>query len=269
MHIGKPAIDKRGDARSLLASIAPLHCLRTRGVHATGGSRQDMCAIIARKGKKRARVVPVGTGDPHALGIACEEKARMGKARRKPQSLEGHSVGIVDQDVGHADPALPRRDHAVERMGDKGLGQHSHAFCKGAKQGFQARVVLLGRETLFACPHGGRLALGTCDVLGGKALRTQIGKEKRALRGAKHAWGARQLMGKPAPRDNARGTTVVKVGGKAYCQLKGTVGIRRHHEHVGRRGAASQQVAHTCDKRLRLTRTGTARQDLDLGSAHD
>ena len=94
-------------------------------------------------------------------------------------------------------------------------------------------------------------------------------KEKRTLRGAKHARGARQLMGKPAPRDNARGTTVVKVGGKAYCQLKGTIGIRRHHEHVGRRGAASQQVAHTRDKRLRLARAGGTRQDLDLGSAHN
>ena len=228
-----------------------------------------MRALIARKGKKRARVIPVRMGDPYALGIACEEKARMGKARRKPQGLEGHGIGIVDQDVGHANLALPHRGHAIERMSNEGLGQHSRAFGKGAKQGFQARVILLGREALFACPHGGRLALGACDVLGRKALRTQIGKKKRTLRGAKHARGARQLMGKSAPRDNARGTTIVKVGGKAYCQLKGTVGIRRHHEHVGRRGAASQQVAHTRDKRLRLARAGGARQDLDLGSAHD
>ena len=119
MRTGKPAIDKRGDARSLLAGIAPLHNLRTHGVHATGGSGQDMRALIARKGKKRARVIPVHMGDPYALGIACEEKARMGKARRKPQGLEGHGISIVDQDVGHANLALPHRGHAIERMSDE------------------------------------------------------------------------------------------------------------------------------------------------------
>ena len=55
----------------------------------------------------------------YALGIACEEKARMGKARRKPQGLEGHGIGIVDQDVGHANLALPHRGHAIERMSDE------------------------------------------------------------------------------------------------------------------------------------------------------
>ena len=61
---------------------------------------------------------------------------------------------------------------------------------------------------------------------------------------------------------------IAKVGDKAYCQLKGPIGIRRHHKHVCGHSTGVQHVMHVRDKRPRLARAGTARQDLDLGGAH-
>ena len=208
--------------------------------------------------------------DALAIGVAHKEKACPGKTCHKPQSLRGHRIGIIDKDVGYGLPALPCCGKASASLGNKGLRQHGVACDEGIEQGFQADVQLLPiRGSIIpACPHGRRLVLGARDILGRETRRTQVGKEKRALRGTEHARGTRELVGKPAPGDNAGRAVLATVGGKAYCQLKGPIGIRRHHKHVCRRSTGVQHVMHARDKRPRLARVGTARQDLDLGGAH-
>lgn len=229
-----------------------------------------MNALGTREQKKRPRIGPLRIRDAFAIGIAHKEEACLGKTRHKPQSLRGHRVGVVDKDVGYDLPALPCCSKPDASLGNKGLWQHGIACDKGIEQGFQAGVPLLPiRGSIIpACPHGRHLVLGARDVLGRETCCTQVGKEKRALRGTEHAWGTRQLVGKLAPGDNAGREVLAKVGSKAYCQLKGPIGIRRHHKHVCRRSTGVQHVMHARDKRPCLARAGTARQDLDLGGAH-
>ena len=229
-----------------------------------------MNAFETREGKKRPRVGPIRIRDALAVGVARKEEACLGKTRHKPQSLRGHLIGVVDKDVGYGLPALPCCSKPGASPGNKGLRQHGIACDEGIEQGFQAGVLLLPirGSVIPAYPHGCRLVLGACDVLGRETCCTQVGKEKRALRGTEHARGTRQLVGKPAPGDNTGREVLAKVGSKAYCQLKGPIGIRRHHKHVCRRSAGVQHVMHARDKRPRLARAGTARQDLDLGGAH-
>lgn len=229
-----------------------------------------MNAFGTREGKKRARVGRIRIRGAFAIGVAHKEETCLGKTCHKPQSLRGHRVGVVDEDVGYGLPALPCCGKASASLGNKGLRQHGIACGKGIEQGFQAGVLLLpvrGRA-IPTCPHGHRLGLGACDILGRETCRTQVGKEKRTLRGTEHAWGARELVDKPAPGVNAGRAALAKVGDKAYCQLKGPIGIRRHHKHVCGHSTGVQHVMHVRDKRPRLARAGTARQDLDLGGAH-
>ena len=229
-----------------------------------------MNAFGTREGKKRARIGPIRMRGAFAIGIARKEEACLGKTCHKPQSLRGHRVGIVDKDVGYGMPALPCYSKTSASLGNKGLRQHGIACDEGIEQGFQAGVPLLPvRESVIpACPHGHRLVLGARDILGRKTCRTQVGKEKRALRGTEHARGTRQPVGKPAPGDNTGREVLAKIGSKAYCQLKGPIGIRCHHKHVCGRDTGSQQLMHARDKRPRLARTSAARQNLDLESAH-
>lgn len=229
-----------------------------------------MNAFGTREGKKRARIGPIRIRGAFAIDVAHKEEACLGKTRHKPQSLRGHRVSVVDKDVGYGLPALPCYSKTSASLGNKGLWQHGIACNEGIEQGFQAGVLLLPvRESVIpACPHGHRLVLGARDILGRKTCRTQVGKEKCALRGTEHARGTRQPVGKPAPGDNAGREVLAKVGGKAYCQLKSPIGIRRHHKHVCGRSTGVQHVMHARDKRPRLARAGTARQDLDLGGAH-
>ena len=232
--------------------------------------RQGAHALGTREGKKRARIGRIRIRGAFAIGVAHKEEACLGKTCHKPQSLWGHRVGVVDKDVGYGPPALPCCNKPGASLSNKGLRQHGIACSKGIEQGFQAGVLLLPVKgsVIPACPHGHRLGLGACDILGRETCRTQVGKEKRALRGTEHAWGTRELVGKPAPGDNAGRAVLAKVSGKAYCQPKGPIGIRRHHKHVCRHGTGVQHVMHTRDKCPRLARAGTARQDLDLGGAH-
>lgn len=229
-----------------------------------------MNAFGTREGKKRARVGPIRIRGTFAIGVAHKEEACLGKTCHKPQGLQGHRVGVVDEDMGYGLPALPCCGKASASLGDKGLRQHGIACDEGIEQGFQAGVLLLPvrGSVIPACPHGRRLVLGARDILGRETCCTQVGKEKRALRGTEHTRGTRELVGKPAPGDNAGREVLAKVGSKAYCQLKGPIGIRRHHKYVRRRDTAGQQLMHARDKRPRLARAGTARQDLDLGGAH-
>ena len=208
--------------------------------------------------------------DALAIGVAHKEKACLGKTCHKPQSLRGHRIGIIDKDVGYGLPALPCCSKASASLGNKGLRQHGIACDEGIEQGFQAGVLLLPvrGSVIPACPHGRRLVLGARDILGRETRRTQVGKEKRALRGTEHARGTRQLVGKPAPGDSTGCAVLAKVSGKAYCQLKGPIGIRRHHKHVYGRDTGGQQLMHARDKRPRLARTSAARQNLDLDGAH-
>ena len=158
-------------------------------------------------------------------------------------------------------PALPCYSKTSASLGNKGLRQHGIACNEGIEQGFQADVLLLPTRgsVIPACPHDHRLVLGAHDILGRKTCRTQVGKEKRALRGTEHARGTHQPVGKPAPGDNTGRAVLVKIGGKAYCQLKGPIGIRRHHKHVCGRNTGGQQLMHARDKRPRLARAGAAR----------
>ena len=229
-----------------------------------------MGAFGAREGKKRPQVGPIRIRGAFAIGVAHKEETCLGKTCREPQSLERHRVGVVDKDVSHTELALPCCSKPGASLGNKGLWQHGIACDEGIEQGFQAGVLLLPvrRNVIPACPHGRHLVLGARDVLGRETCCTQVGKEKRALRGTEHAWGTRELVGKPAPGDNAGRAVLAKVSGKAYCQPKGPIGIRRHHKHVCRHGTGVQHVMHTRDKCPRLARAGTARQDLDLGGAH-
>ena len=208
--------------------------------------------------------------DALTVGVARKEKACLGKTCHKPQSLRGHRIGIIDKDVGYGLPALPCYSKTSASLGNKGLRQHGIACNEGIEQGFQAGVLLLPvRGSIVpACPHGHRLVLGARDILGRKTCHTQVGKEKCALRGTERAGGTRQPVGKPAPGDNAGREVLAKVGGKAYCQLKGPIGIRRHHKHVCGRDTGGQQLMHARDKRPRLARTSAARQNLDLEGAH-
>ena len=235
-----------------------------------GRLRQGAHALGTREGKKRARVSRIRIRGAFAIGVARKEEACLGKTCHKPQSLRGHRVGVVDKDVGYGLPALPCCGKASASLGNKGLRQHGIARNKGIKQGFQTGALLLPArgDTISACPRGRHLALGASDVPSRETRCAQVGKKKRALGCSEHARGTRELVGKPAPGDNTRSEVLAKARSKAYCQLKSPIGIQRHHKHVCGRDTGSQQLMHAHDKRPRLARTGTARQDLDLGGTH-